>query len=73
MATHYITKADIVSLTWTPYAKRQYALSMYQKGKNFPAAAILLRQKEDTNTSFIPLQVRQVHEMFLPEVRLRVA
>jgi len=31
-------------MPWTTYAKRQYGLSMYSKGKNFLGAAVLLQR-----------------------------
>jgi hypothetical protein len=34
---------------WTPYAKRLAARSMYEKGKNFVVAAVLLQQKRGYN------------------------
>jgi len=44
MTTRNILEARVGGGTWTPYAKRQCALSMYSKGKSFLGAAILVRQ-----------------------------
>lgn len=44
MATHTISAAAGVG-GWTPYAKQIIARSMYEKGKAFLAAAMLLRQR----------------------------